>query len=255
MTARSIRGRPAIGSHIVCPQSKAKTIWLLRSVSYSLAKSRAWRADDFQSMRRRSMPGSYSASASKSVPSPRMRRATMPNWASRRKICSAGLRTGAMLGRTRTSASRSRRTCRVARPSGPFQRSQTAPTRPVPRRLGVVLTLALHAPLSRVSGATSLPPVARRGSSASAVTGAARGASMRKSARTVRLSGSPTSASCGTITRKSASARASSASSRTITSKAPPSAGAATHACGAAAATTSASGAANASSTAVRADG
>jgi hypothetical protein len=32
-----MRGIPSTGSHIVCPQSKAKTIWLLRSVSYSLA--------------------------------------------------------------------------------------------------------------------------------------------------------------------------------------------------------------------------
>ena len=40
-TARSIRGTPSpwppTGSHIVWPQSKAKTIWLLRSVSNSLA--------------------------------------------------------------------------------------------------------------------------------------------------------------------------------------------------------------------------
>ena len=206
-------------------------------------------------MRRRSMPGSYSESASKSVPSPRIRRATMPDWASRRNSWSAVLRVGVRLGRMPIGASIGRVAWRQASPSGPCQRSHTASTKAVPRRVGRASSLVLHALASRKSGATSRPPGARRGSSASAAQGAAFGASPVKSASTERAIGAPTSPTLGTITRKSTKAGASRASSNTMTSSAAPSAGAATHAPGAAAATISASGAASASSTAARVDG
>ena len=82
-------------------------------------------AEVFQSIRRRSMPGWYSASASNCVPSPRMRRATRPNCASRRKSAAPGSAPATRSGQTRTACSARDRACRAPRPSGPAQRSHS----------------------------------------------------------------------------------------------------------------------------------
>jgi len=192
-----MRGRPTMGSHIVCPQSNAKTIWSLRSVSYSLANRRAWRAELFQSMRRRSMPGSYSASASNSAslaPDAAGDHAELgiaqehlQRGAARRGDIGPHADFGSEIAADLTAGE-----AKWAFPAQPHRSDRTGAA---PGGDGFHRRAPCAAGM-RGQRRRSRPPGARRGSRASAATGAARGASARKSASTVSASGSPTSPSC-----------------------------------------------------------
>ena len=184
-----------------------------------------------------------------------MRRAIIPNCASRRKVCSVADRTGDRSGQMRIVWSSGLCDWRWARPSGPGQRSHSCSSAPVPRRCGTSLAAPRQLPLpgSADNTISARPPAARRGSNAIAASGAPQRPAI--SASTTSCSTSPTSASAGAISRTSSSRPATSPSSSTSATSIAPAAGTSTHAPGARAATSKASGAASAAASAARAVG
>ena len=203
------------------------------------------------------MPGSYSVSDSNCVPSPRIRRAMRPVWASRRKVCSSFERTGERSGQMRTSVSSSTRlVCRAPSPSGPLQRSHARVTGAVPRRSGCASKPPLCAPVSGSASRRILarPPGASRGSNSSAASGLLTNRRVKR-AWTSSGVGWPTSVSGGTITCHSRTPPAISASSTISATIATAATGAITHRAGEIAETTSATGAKAAISHAARSVG